>query len=666
MAGVLTGGPAGAATRDTASALIGMRRTLARNSPGGSATVLTLRVVGLALAVGTLLLGLVRFDDPGRSVDLLATLTLGWLIGWVMGPIVVRGAGLGLRPEWFALVPIPPRRLAAGLLGASFAGFAPAVTLLAFGALAVAAGRLGVLPVLVTVPAMLLQLTVVVLASRVVVAALAATLSSRRGQELGGLLMAVVIALASGGWSLATVMGQQLAADPSPALSTALRVLPSGWGAVAVAAAGRSDWPVALGALGGLAVLSGLLLAAWAKLLPVTMRKPGGPAPRTLRGHPASAATAASHLGVWQRPPTGPTGAVLAKELHTWRRDPGRTLLLLLALLISGLNLAVPAVAFGTPAALPWVGLAAALIVSMGTANVYGDEGTALWLTRMVPGVERADVRGRQLAWLLVVAPVVVVPTVAFTAFSGQGWAWPWVLACLPAVLGGTAGLGMLLSVTRPVRQKDPNRRAGPFDTSHDPGAAGAVIGQQYLMLLLAALTVVPGATLVLLGGLRHQPLLQAAGVLVGAATGVLLYWWGGRTAARRLADRGAELMDLLHLGPQERTSRDQTRPARDPGPPMSRARSALHGTLLTAGILLIVPQGLVPIGFNLLGVDPGVKVWFAARYLPQELQLPVAAGFAAVGVLTLWWAETIRRRRAGLAQPAAPATAPDPAGGRG
>ena len=80
------------------------------------------------------------------------------------------------------------------------------------------------------------------------------------------------------------------------------------------------------------------------------------------------------------------------------------------------------------------MGLAAALIVARGAANLYGDDGTALWLTRMVPGVERADVRGRQAARLLVVPPVMVALTVSLTAFSGQGWAWPWVLATLPAV----------------------------------------------------------------------------------------------------------------------------------------------------------------------------------------------------------------------------------------
>jgi ABC-2 type transport system permease protein len=651
VADVLSAAPAGATTRETAAALVGMRRSLQRHSQGGSGTVLTLRVVGLLLAVGTLLGGLVRYDDPGRWVDLLATLFLGWLVGWVMGPIVARGAGQGLRPEWFALLPVPPRRLATGLLGASFVGAAPAITLVAFAALPVAAARLGVLPLLVSVPAMLLQLLVVVLLSRVVVvAALTATMSSRRGQELGGLLMAVVIALASGGWSLAAVMGQRLAEGPGPVLGATLRVLPSGWGPVAVEAADRSDWPLALGALLGLAVLAALLLLAWARLLPSNMRRGGGGrAPRT--GHRAVAAhgTAAGHPGPWGRLLlAGPTGAVVGRELHAWRRDPGRTLLLLLAVLISGLNLAVPAVAFGAPAALPWAGLAAALIVASGAANVYGDDGTALWLTRMVPGVERADVRGRQVAWLLVVAPAMVALTVALTLLSGQGWAWPWVLATLPAVLGGTAGLMVLVSVTMPVKQKDPHRRTGPFDTGDDPNAAGAAVGQQYLMLLLAALTAVPGGALVLLGTVRDQPLLQVAGVLVGTATGVLLAWWGGRVAARRLADRGAELMDLLHLGPQARTGGEAAGPAAEAAVPLPRWKSAALGTLWTVGVLCVFPQGLVPIAFNLFGVDPEVKVWFAARYLDRPLQVPVAAGFVAVGVLAIWWAESIRRRQAG------------------
>jgi ABC-2 type transport system permease protein len=157
----------------------------------------------------------------------------------------------------------------------------------------------------------------------------------------------------------------------------------------------------------------------------------------------------------------------------------------------------------------------------------------------------------------------------------------------------------------------------------------------------------VPAGALVLAGGARQQPALQAAGVLAGIATGALLCWWGGRVAARRLAERGAELMDVLHLGPQARMSGDRSRRLQEPAVPLPRWRSAAVNALWTVGILCVAPQGLVPIAFNLFGVDPQVRVWFAARYLPQRLQVPVAVGFIAVGVLAIWLAESLRRRGA-------------------
>jgi ABC-2 type transport system permease protein len=118
------------------------------------------------------------------------------------------------------------------------------------------------------------------------------------------------------------------------------------------------------------------------------------------------------------------------------------------------------------------------------------------------------------------------------------------VLAAVPAVLGGTAGLMVVGSTFRPVPQKDPQWRTGPFDTSDDPNATGAVLGQGYLMLLSTALLAVPGCALVFIGARSGRPVLQAAGIAVGVTLGVLVYWSGGRVAARRLADCGADLME--------------------------------------------------------------------------------------------------------------------------
>ncbi|QBD76636.1 hypothetical protein EPA93_11735 [Ktedonosporobacter rubrisoli] len=71
--------------------------------------------------------------------------------------------------------------------------------------------------------------------------------------------------------------------------------------------------------------------------------------------------------------------------------------------------------------------------------NIYAFDGSALWLNLEVPDSERSDVRGRQLAWLLLVAPITLLLSCIFTLVSQQ--AWPWVLALVPALLGGAVGL---------------------------------------------------------------------------------------------------------------------------------------------------------------------------------------------------------------------------------
>jgi hypothetical protein len=116
-----------------------------------------------------------------------------------------------------------------------------------------------------------------------------------------------------------------------------------------------------------------------------------------------------------------------------------------------------------------------------------------------------------------------------------------------------------------------------------------------------------------------------------------------------RVVHRDGDLVSLesslIDLGPQA-LARDRTPPARELEGQLSRGRSAAASILWTVGILCVFPQGLVPIAFNLLGVDPQVRVWFAARYLPPDLQIPAAVGFIAVGLLAIWWGQAIRRGR--------------------
>ena len=130
-----------------------------------------------------------------------------------------------------------------------------------------------------------------------------------------------------------------------------------------------------------------------------------------------------------------------------WVRDPIRLTCLLIAVIVGAAVCAIPRLTGGTYLLLPYAGVLTAIIAGACACNLYGSDGTSLWLTVMSPGSSRADVRGRQEAWLIVVAPYTVALTIAFTAVSGEHAAWPWVLAVLPAVLGGAAGLAPFSSL---------------------------------------------------------------------------------------------------------------------------------------------------------------------------------------------------------------------------
>ena len=197
------------------------------HAPGGSGTVGLFRTLGLALAVGSSCAAWSGLDDPDRWVDLLGRAVPG--LDDRLGHGAGRGPGRRPEPRPSGSRCCPPRRPGHGGCWPPLrrgsrrpSPWSPSGPCRSPGpasgscrCLVARAGRVG-------------ELVLVVVLSRVVVAAPTVTLSSRRGQELGGLLMAVVIALASGGWSLAAVVGQQLAEDRGPALSTALRALPSG------------------------------------------------------------------------------------------------------------------------------------------------------------------------------------------------------------------------------------------------------------------------------------------------------------------------------------------------------------------------------------------------------------------------------------------------------
>ncbi|WP_157549925.1 hypothetical protein [Nonomuraea candida] len=532
-------------------------------------------VLGVLLAGGTIFLAFLDGDwlTAGYAV---------WMLGWIIGPVFSGGGDETLRPEFFSPLGMRPQRMAAGLLVAAFVGLAPAISLLALAGLVVAGAREGVAGALVAVPAMVLQLAVFVLLSKVTVALLGLALGSRAGAIGAGLINGVILAFLGQIWVFMAAFGQ---GGQIPAF---VRYLPSGWGLLAV----QGDYV----ALAAMAVLIVLLLAAWAALL---ARRAGTNRPSTRGRRPMRATTA--------------NGAVVAKELRTWTRDLVRSHQLAFALSY-GVFFAVTPLLVGIPGMVPLAGPIFIMMAAAMTSNAYGADGTAHWLTLMTPGA--SDVRGRQLAWLVAVSPIALGLAVVCTAAVNGPWAL--VMSATFALLGGGVGLVALISVVGLVPGIDPRNRGGnPLRTSDDDGSA---TGMAYLMLFLVALTAAPAVAVAVWFGWWGVP----AGLVTGA-----LCWWGfGLLAERRLAADGPDLLHVMRTGRRpggEKSSSSFTMPDS-----LSKTQRMIVMVCLSLGAIPLIPQGILGAVFVANG-QLGHS-WFLATHVQPALRYPVAIAFMLLG----------------------------------
>lgn len=508
--------------------LIEMRATIQRKNAQGKKLwgTLALVVVVLALAGSTFSTGLVHYSRTGAGADVLATLSFGWLLGWLTGPVLT-GDDSTLRMDYFKLLPIPARKLAYAIMGAAFANVSLFFSMIAFGGMIAYGAQYGVSAALVGVVAVLLNLVLAVVASTVAMGVLGPTISSRRGRDFGSMLVALVITLMSLASAIVPFIAKKLTNGSSPVLSRIVLGLPSGWGADSVEAAAHGRWGLVALSLGGLVVLIAVLVLVWPPLLARRL---------TLSSNGKSKPKAVAHNRRPAKPilPSTPMGAVIGKELRMYSRSMLRSLQLMIAFLVGVLACIIPSLN-GSTIMLPFAGPLFTIIAAACFTNLYGDDGSALWLTLTTPNVERADVRGRQWAWFLVVGPVGALLTVFLTAISGQHWAWPWVLAGEAALIVGGTGVILLVSILT------------VFPLSQDGGPTPQRQMKVNLMLIVIPLvTCLPPVALLIAGTIADSTGLKWLAVPVGVVWGCLLCGQLGRISTRRLETRGPELFSLV------------------------------------------------------------------------------------------------------------------------
>lgn len=472
---------------------------------------------GIALALVTLLLTASTFlsgmtPDGPAGLQGHADVSSLLILVWVMGRVAYSnftGDGATLRLAYFATLPVPRARLARGLLIVGLLDpsllflLAATCCLLPLGARD--AGLTGIVVAMVGA-----SLTTAFAGMLTTVVGGLLRPGSRRGRDAGTIVLALSVSAVAIVGSLIPSLVQSLAAGRSAGFVWLLRTLPTGWASDALAATPHG-FGAALPLLGLVGACCGV-----ASIWPMVLT-------RGLAQSITSRSGTVAHRFAFVA--STARGAVIGKELRLWGRDPIRLTLILIAALVSIGTCVVPYVSRGTALLLPFAGVLFTLIAGAAASNLYATDGRALATQLMIPNTAVADVRGRQVAWLILVSPYAVTATVVLTIVSGQSWAWAWTLGPLAAILGAGSGMAPLASLI------------APQPVTADGGLTPGWPIKLYAAILALTAASLPTLALLTLGAIKGAPAPLEVGIGVGAGltTGVLLATWLPTLASRRL-----------------------------------------------------------------------------------------------------------------------------------
>ncbi|MCP2638469.1 hypothetical protein K0817_018095 [Microbacterium sp. HD4P20] len=465
----------------------------------------------VAIVVGLVFLG---FGDLALAANVIVGAGSLVTLAWAVVPLIAFGVDTTLDPDRLVVFPMSQARMMVALTLAGVCGIPGIVTSAATLATIATWVHWPAAIVAWVVSAPLAVLTAVV-ASRTVATLASGFGSGRRFREVSGILIFIPLILAG---PIIAAVATGLSAGGG-ALLDILPVLgwtPLGaaWAVPADAAAGDLIAAAAklLIALATLAVLWLL----WRKALARSLVRPR---------HSSAAAVKPGALGWFGRVRTGAAGAIFARALTYWTRDPRYLRQLVGAPL-------VPLVLwFYARDGDPFVALAfsAPIIAFVIGIVVYADisyDGTAFG-TELITGASgRADRIGRTFAAAAVALPLVLLAAILPFAFSGQWQQFPGILGMSIAILFVCYGVCAVTSAQLVV----PVAASGDNPFKRVPGSTFlqglAFFGIWLAALLLSAPAVIVGA----IGFFTHNAVLSwiafAGGIVLGTvvlAVGVLV-----------------------------------------------------------------------------------------------------------------------------------------------
>ncbi|WP_193070965.1 hypothetical protein [Brevibacterium sp. FME37] len=517
-----------------------LKLRILRHGPHGDRAfgLITGLVVAAAVVTSAALVSTGTLDDSWLTA---AVSILGFM--WLLGPILLPGAVPVLNPQWFRTLPTPPFSIAAALSPSELLSVGTVVTAASLSSFVVVVSGHDGSTIIVAFVAAMTQLFFLVWLGRSAGALVAFMLRTRIGGWVAAFQMSALLAVSFAGWvPVAALLIPDLGIGHMEAhtgsvwtelpdqLERALLIAPTGWGLAAVHVAMTSG-PLALVILplSGLLVLGLLLWTVWMMLTAAVLRQPPAQVGSRITVR-TGRARSLRRYGDGQRP--DPMTAVAKRELKTWLRDPQRSLELRHAWMTPLLMMLLVA-----PTAwswsLPFIGVAAAVFAAMVAINTYALDGTAIWQLLTTPGAVRADVRGRQLTWMLMFGLPIMVVTIILCLFTYSSLAFVAMGAALAAV-GAASACAPLLSALMPAIGRDARERISTGQNAGNPAG-----GQMMSFTFVLFASTLPGILAAVLklgdGWAAHLGFGLAILMISNAAAGPL--------TVRRLTITGPELL---------------------------------------------------------------------------------------------------------------------------
>lgn len=514
--------------------LLKLKLLLLRNSFKRSPWQLVGVIIGALYGLGVIvMLGVGLFFLGTRQpaeISMYLVLAVSLIaLGWTVIPLVAFGVDLTLDPARFTTFTLSRPKLALGLLISGFIGIPGILTLLLLLGQSLA-WRANIATLSASLICGLLSALMCLALARWSTTSMAQATGSRKFKDVAGIIAIIPLVLL--GPIFATSMsGFESALLWLPKAATIL-----GWTPLGIFAAVPGD--LASGALlVGLArfVLGlgylGLVVWAWERGLHKAMENPI--APKT--------SSKAVGMGMFNVFPSTPTGAVAARTMTYWLKDPRYAASMVMVPLMPVI-IYFASVNTGSSMIMMWIGPILAILMAFSISADISYDSTAFSLHVLTGLSGVADRAGRVIACGLIALPVTLLAAILPPVFLDR-------MDMLPLLLGISlcallAGLGVSSVASARFTYSVPLPGESPFKTP--PGAGARMAVTQLATFGTMFVLLIPVVGLAIAQMVSGNQLFGWLALAVGIVLGSVFLFIGIRLGGRWMENRMPELMQAV------------------------------------------------------------------------------------------------------------------------